>query len=351
MRHVHGHGPRTPADLLQQAAAWCRDHDIGFDVYGTGEVIEAFEAKVAGLLGYEAGRFMPSGVMAQTVALKVWARRAGHDHVGMHPTSHLERHEERSYSHLYGLRATLVGPADRPMLAEHLDAVREPLAALLVELPIRESGGQLPSWEELEALKAAAAHRGVPLHLDGARLWSCAPAYVKSHDQICAGFASTYVSFYKSVGGLSGAMLLGDRSFIDEAAVWQRRAGGTLWSQIASVATAAARLDEAVARMPTWVSHAKALAAAIHEVPGVTVWPHPPHTNLFHVIAEGDVAAAVEGRQRVESALGIRLFGGPRPGPLPGTFRTEVSVFEPALQVSANDVREGWELLMRPTAP
>ena len=143
MKYLHGAGPRKPADLLDEAAAWCREHDVGFDLYGTGDVLERLQDRVAGLLGYEAGRFFVSGVMAQNVALKVHAERAGRDHVGMHPTSHLELHEERAYARLYGLDVTLVGPADRPMLAEHLDAVVEPLAAVLVELPIRERGGQL----------------------------------------------------------------------------------------------------------------------------------------------------------------------------------------------------------------
>jgi threonine aldolase len=345
MRHVHGHGPRTPGSLLREAAQWCDTHEVAFDVYGTGEVVERFEAHVAQLLGFEAGRFLPSGVMAQNAALRVHAERAGHRHVGMHPTSHLEVHEERAYSHLWGLRATLVGPTDEPMRAEHLERVHEPLAALLVELPIREAGGQLPTWEQLEQLKQVAAQRGVPLHLDGARLWSCGPAYGRSLSEICAGFSTAYVSFYKSVGALSGAMLLGDRAFVDQAALWQRRAGGTLWSQIPSIATAAARLDHTLARMPEWVDHAKRLARAIDRVEGVTVWPSPPHTNLFHVVCRGEVADAVRGRAKVEEALGVRLFGGPRPGPMPGTWRTEISVMEAGLAVSAEDVAEGWRMV------
>lgn len=345
MRHVHGHGPRTPADLLQEAADWCRDHHVDFDVYGTGTVIEAFEARVAALLGFEAGRFLPSGVMAQTIAMKVHARRQGVDHIGLPATSHLELHEERSYGHLYGLQATLVGPAHRPVLAGDLAAVKEPLAALLVELPLREIGGQLPSWAELEALKAEAASRGVPLHLDGARLWSCGPAYGQPLDAIGRGFASAYVSFYKSVGGLSGAMLLGDRAFLDEAALWQRRAGGTLWSQIPSIASAAARLDRALERMPAWVAHARALAEAIEGVDGVRLLA-PCRTNLFHVVAEVPPDDAVAGRVRVEEAMGIRLFGGARPGPLPGTFRTEISVFEAGLAVAPEEAAEGWRRLI-----
>ena len=58
-------------------------------------------------------------------------------------------------------------------------------------------------------------------------------------EEICAGFDSVYVSFYKGVGALAGAMLLGDAGFVAEAALWQRRMGGTLYTQVASVVTAA----------------------------------------------------------------------------------------------------------------
>lgn len=351
MKYLHGHGPRTPAELLQEATDWCRQHDVSFDLYGTGDVLDDLQQRVASLLGYEAGRFFVSGIMAQNVALKVHAERAGLHHVGMHPTSHLELHEERAYARLYGLDVTLVGPADAPLLAAHLDAVPERLAALLVELPIREAGGQLPTWDELEALKAAALRRGVPLHLDGARLWGCAPAYDRSYAEICAGFASAYVSFYKGVGALSGAMLLGDADFIAQAAVWQRRAGGTLWSQIPMVASAAARLDHGMAQAPARVAHARALAGALDDVPGVRVHPSPPHTNLFHLHGTGEAADVLRARDQVADELGIRCLGTPGPGLLPGTWRCEVFIADAALEIEPGELRTAWlrmsELLTR----
>jgi len=346
VKYLHGHGPRSPAELLLEAAHWCRDHDVGFDQYGTGEVLERLQQAVAERLGFPAGRFFVSGTMAQNVALKVYAERAGRPHVGMHPTSHLELHEERAYARLWGLDATLVGPAEVPLRADHLQRVVEPLAALLVELPIREAGGQLPSWEELEALKGAAASRQLPLHLDGARLWGCGPAYGRSYAEICAGFSSVYVSFYKAVGGLSGAMLLGDEAFLAEAAVWQRRAGGTLWSQIPMVASAAARWEQAIERSGDWVAHARTLAAVLADVPGLRVHPDPPHTNLFHLHGEWSAMAVVHAREKVSEELGIRPVGSPRPGALPGTFRCEVMVAEAAMQISPQELARAWERMV-----
>lgn len=335
----------TPAELLGQAAAWCEAHDIEWDAYGKGAVLQDFEAKVAALLGYPAARFVPSGTLAQVVAMRVWCDRARVGTFGMHPTSHVELHEERGYAHLMGLNARLVGPADRPLLAEHLAEVKEPLGALLTELPIREAGGQLPTWDQLEALKAAARERGVPLHLDGARLWCCGAAYDRPLKDITRGFESCYVSFYKSVGALPGAMLLGPEDMVAEATVWQRRMGGNLYTLAPHAVTAAMRLDDALAAMPSRLAGARGLVAALADVPGVRAFPDPPHTHLFHILLELDREVALAARDRVAQTHGIWLFGGGAPGPMPGTFRLEITVGRSTLALDPKDVRDAFAAL------
>ena len=94
LRHV----ARTPSKVLYEAAAWCEAAGHSFDRYGTGPLIEDFEAKVADLLGFPAARVMPSGKVAQNIAMKVWCERAGSNHFGVHPTSHLELHEGRAWA-------------------------------------------------------------------------------------------------------------------------------------------------------------------------------------------------------------------------------------------------------------
>ena len=215
----------SAADDFRALAAWCEANRIDHDSYGEGELVEGFERKVAALLGKAAAMFAPSGVMAQLAAVKIHAEAAGVDRFGMHPTSHLAHHEEQAYAALMHCHGVPVGNRLRPMRAGDLETVRETLACVLVELPIREAGGQLPSWEELEALKAAARERRVPLHMDGARLWESAAYYGKDYATIAAGFDSVYVSVYKGIGGFAGALLAGDDAFIAKARVWRRRLG------------------------------------------------------------------------------------------------------------------------------
>jgi threonine aldolase len=158
------------------------------DHYGEGALAERLEARVAALLGKEAAVWMPSGTMAQQIALRLHAERRGSKRVAFHPLSHLEEHEERAYEKLHGLEAQLLGSRDRLIRASDLDELQEPVAAVLLELPERELGGLLPAWEDLAAICAKARAQGAALHLDGARLWQCGPFYERSLDEIAGLF-------------------------------------------------------------------------------------------------------------------------------------------------------------------
>src|SRR5262245_37898677 len=227
-RFLSGHGPRRLREELTALAAAAGDDPP--DVYGSGGVLEALEGEVATLLGKPAAVFMPSGTMAQPIALRIHADDARCRVVAFHPTCHLELHEQRGYSQLHGLDARLVGRRDRLIELADLQAVTEPIAALLLELPQREIGGLLPTWEALLEQADWALGHGVRLHLDGARLWECAPHYQKTYAELCAPFDSVYVSFYKALGGIAGAALAGSTAFVQRARVWQRRQGGNLVS-------------------------------------------------------------------------------------------------------------------------
>lgn len=338
--------PETPAEVFAQLAEWSRSHEPEFDYYGNGALIEEFEAEIRELLGYPAARFMPSGKLAQGVALRLWSERMGTRHFGMHPTSHLELHENRGYSHLFGLEATLIGPAHRPMLAEHLRAIPEHLCAVLTELPVREAGAQLPSWDELEQLKAYARERGTPLHLDGARLWECKPYYGREYSEICRGFDSCYVSFYKGIGGLAGSMLLGPTDFIAEAAVWQMRAGGTIYTLAPFVVSARMQLESRLARMQSYFVKAQEICSNLRRLTGVRVLPDPPHVNMMHIYLDMPAERATAARDKVAVEDGIWLFERAIETSVPWQCRLELYVGDSALEWSGPDVEQAFAKLM-----
>jgi threonine aldolase len=333
--HVSGHALPEPGAELARIGHWCQEHGWHADRYGEGELIEGFERKVAALLGKAAAVFMPSGTMAQLIALRIWCERRGIRRIAMHATSHLELHEERAYAHLHGLDASLLGARERPTEARDLAALlaksvadsTEPPAALLVELPAREIGGRLPAWEEIEALSALAHDHGMRLHMDGARLWEAREYFApRSLADLCAPFDSVYVSFYKGIGALAGAMLLGPEDFIAEARVWRRRQGGTLVQLHPFVASAAMRLDMQLAKMPTYRARALGFAAGLSTIDGIVVDPQPPQVNLFHVHFAAPPAALTAARDQIASEDGAWLAQRFGPGSTAGSSSIEIYV-------------------------
>jgi threonine aldolase len=344
---VPGHPRRAPGEALIEIGQWCELHQYEADMYGAGKLINEFESKVAGLLGKDAAVFMPSGTMAQQIAARIWADREGNSTIGMHPTCHLENHEQKGYAYLHNLKPVLVGDRTRPILAKEIDALATVPACLIVELPAREIGGQLPKWDELLAIKAKCRERGIRLCLDGARLWEARAFYAgKSYADICEGFDSVYVSFYKGIGAPTGAMLLGESAFIAEARIWQRRHGGNLFQQLSYVAGAAMQFEQRLARMPAYFERAQQMAKALQAIDGLVINPKKPQANMMHLHFPAGAAAIEDARDRIAAEQKVWL-GAPRgASEVPGWCSMEIYVGENLMALSDEFVVNAYSRLL-----
>lgn len=296
---VPGHLPQKAGEEFALIADYCRENNFAVDYYGAGELINSFEKKIADLLSFEAACFMPSGTMAQQIALKIYAEKTGNPSFAIHPTSHLELHEQHAYAHLSNLKSVIIGDKNWQMSARDIEDVAAEFSTVIIELPAREIGGQLPVWAELEAIKELTKQRDVFLHMDGARLWETKAFYEKTYKEICRGFDSVYVSFYKGIGALTGAMLLGASEFIDEARVWLRRFGGNLYQLHPFVASAARRFDFALAQMPKYFERTKQVYKALQNIEGVSFSPSQPQANMFHLYLRRATEKLAEARDRI----------------------------------------------------
>ncbi len=271
------HGRVTAADLLATIPA-----DTDMDRYGDGGVVSVLEKEIASLLGKPEAVFLPSGTMAQQAVLRVHADARHRRTVVFHPKCHVERHEGQAYQRLHNLTGRPAGHQDRLMTLDDLTAIGEPVAALLIELPQRDIGGQQPAWDDLAAQCRWAASGGAAAHLDGARLWESAAGYGRPPAEIAALFDTVYVSFYKGIGALPGCCVAGPAEVIGQVREWRQRMGGTLYGLWPNAASALSCLASRLPRMPGYLEHARAIADALREVPGVRVIPDPPQTSMMH---------------------------------------------------------------------
>lgn len=281
-RWLSGHVPRKPKEQFQ-ALADSTGADETSDFYGRGALIEEFEKEIATQLGKPAAIFLPSGTMAQLIALRIWCDQKSNRHIAMHETSHLALYEQEAYKHLHQMRATFLGEKSRALSHQDFSHSKPDYAAALIELPQRELGGVLPDWNDLVAMTDFCRSRGIAVHLDGARLWECTPSYNKSLAEIATLFDSVYVSFYKGLGGMTGAVLTGSVDFIAEARVWQRRYGGNLYRLTPYVISAREALKDRLPKMQSYFDKAREIAAALSPLPGVHVEPAVPQTNMMHI--------------------------------------------------------------------
>lgn len=332
---VHGHGHRTPTQLLAELP----DH-VDADWYGDGGVVTALEGEIAGLLDVPAAVFLPSGTMAQQTALRVHADRRARRTVVFHPTCHLDSHEGGAYRRLHGLIGHPVGEASRLLTLDDLRGVAEPPAALLLELPQREIGGLLPSWDELVAQTRWARERGAAVHLDGARLWECTPSYDRSPAAIAALFDTVYVSFYKGLGALAGCCLAGPADVVAEVREWRTRHGGTLFALWPYAASALAAMRARLPRMPDYHKHAIAIADALRELPNVEVVPDPPHAPMMHLLLDVDADLARERALRMATEDGIWTWRQLVPTASPHRQRAELAVGDATMRLTPAQVRD-----------
>lgn len=331
--------------LLDEARALdLHDLDESSDLYGDG-IVEALEEKTAGLLGMEAAAFFPTGTMAQQVALRCWAGRTGNPTVALHPLAHPEVHERNAFSQVSGLRPVRVTSEPRLPTAAEVREFDEPFGALMLELPLRDAGFVLPSWEELTEVVEAARERDAVVHFDGARLWESTVHFGRPLTEIAGLADSVYVSFYKSLDGFGGAALTGPKTLVDEAKAWRHRYGGTVFQQFPTALSALAGLERELPRLPEYVAHARVVAAALREgfaaagVPWMRVQPEPPHTNEFQVWLPYDADVLAEAAIRQAEETGTVLFAQGWEAKGPGLAYTEVYVRAAGLEWTAEDVK------------
>lgn len=323
-RSLSGHRVLAPRAMLTRLAEHAAA-DEQADYFADGGAAALLEQRGAALLGKPSARFFIKGMIAQMCVLRVLAERAGTPNVALHPLSHIDYDEEGAPWRLHGLQAVRLGRCT-PFTRAALDAVTEPLAVVVVELPLRRAGYRLPPLDELRAISAWCRDRGIPLHFDGARIWEAAAGYGVQLAELAGLADSVYVSLYKGMGGLGGALVTGEETFLRALSIWQTRHGGNLLSVYPYAISALAGIDRHLPRMDEYVRRARALASALAAVDCATITPAVPHVNAFHLLFEGSVDKLADRNRRFAEKFGIWLFNAFYESPVDGHSIAEVVI-------------------------
>lgn len=329
----------TPAEHLARLAREADELGLAWDSYGERGAVALLESEVAELLGKPAAAMMPSGVMGQQAVLRVWCDRQGSMRVALPDLSHLLHHEADGPRLVHGLRLEHLTTGRKTATVDDLAAIPGPLGAVLVELPLRDAGCLLPRWDELTALSEAARSRGVPLHADGARLWESQAHYDRPLGEIAALFDSVYVSLYKGLGAMAGAVVVGDADVIDELKRWRTRMGGTLMRLTPYAVGGLIGLREELPHFAESRTWARALAV---ELSGRGLRPHPaePHISTFEVHVD---RAADEVNERLLAFMErerVMVCFPFRDGDMPGTAVTELAAYRCATAFEPSQVAD-----------
>ena len=158
-----------------------------------------------------------------------------------------------------------------------------------------------------------ARERGAAAHLDGARLWEAAAGYGRPPADVAALFDTTYVSFYKGIGALAGCCLAGPADVVAEVREWRRRMGGTLFGLWPGAASALSCLRRRLPLFPGYLDRAREIAAAVRDLPGVTVVPDPPQSPMLHLLFRTGADALRRGRPHAGRGRAVDLGAGDRP--------------------------------------
>lgn len=302
--HTSGDGigitPREYASLLNRL---CQDKDVAEDNYLLGGEIEAFERHWAQLLGKETAVFMPSGTLANQLALRALA--GSKRRVIVPETSHVYNDTGDACQTLSGLTLMPLAAAKATFTVADVEAVLTRTAggrvatdvgALLIESPIRRLSGQMFDWDEAKRVTAFARSKGIGTHLDGARLFIASAYTGISPAEYAAHFDTVYVSLWKYFNCGIGAILAGPKRVLDGMFHVRRMFGGNLAAGWNAALVARHFMDGFEGRLKSAVQTSETFYAAIAKHPRIGIERIPNGTNVTRVSFTGVNAQQVSKR-------------------------------------------------------
>ncbi len=288
--------------------------EVGDDVYAEDPTVNRLEARAAEVFGKEAAIFVPTGTMGNQIAIRLHTQHG--QEVLCEARSHVLDWEMAMLSAFAGcmprtvaaprgiLRWELLEPAIAPAIY-----YRAQTGLICIENTHNMAGGTVTPLAELKGIWAGAGAAGLPVHLDGARVFNAATALGVTVAELTGGFDTVMFCLSKGLGAPVGSMLVGSREHIRAARAFRKALGGGMRQAGVLAAAGLIALNAMPARLPEDHANARLLAEALAESPAIEIDLDAVQTNIviFRLAQEGDAASLVaELRRRgvLASAVG-----------------------------------------------
>jgi threonine aldolase len=284
----------TPAMRAAMQAA-----EVGDDVFNDDPTVHRLQERVADLLGKEAALFVPTGTMSNQICVRAHTQPG--DELLCDVNCHIYNYEAGGAAILSGVTCRTIegdyGILDVSQLEDKIRPVDEHCVRtrlVCLENTHNRGGGRVYPIEKIEAISAWARQNGLRTHLDGARLWNAVVATGITAKEWARPFDTVSVCFSKGLGAPVGSALAGPRDFVKRGRFIRKLFGGGMRQAGVLAAAASYALDHHVERMAEDHRHARVLAQAVADTPGLRLNPPDVETNLVWFDVDRDLATAKE---------------------------------------------------------
>ncbi len=271
-----------PTDEMREAM---KAAPVGDDVFGEDPTVNALEELSARMMGKQAAMFVPSGTMGNISSLLAHCKRG--DEVVMESECHIYYYEAGGLSALGGLVPRLVYGKDGLMNPSDVEsAIRganihyAPPGLICVENTHNRGGGTVYNLDRLAGIKEVADRHGLPMHLDGARIFNASIALGVEASAIASYFDSVQFCLSKGLSAPVGSVVVGSREFISKARKYRKMLGGGMRQAGIIAAAGIIALEKMVDRLADDHKNAKALAEGLARIPGIEVDLSTVETNI-----------------------------------------------------------------------
>lgn len=299
-----------PTPAMRRAMA---EAEVGDDVYGEDATVNLLQERVAETFGKEAALFCPTGSMGNQIAVKLHTKPG--DEIIIEERGHIFNWE-------LGMPAVAAGVTIRPVRAandngmltwaEIESAIHKnqpyyaaPTGLICLENTHNFGGGSTMSADETTEICDRAHALGLPVHLDGARIFNAAVAQNESVADLSKSVDSVQFCLSKGLGAPVGSMILGTKDFIDEARTWRKRFGGGMRQVGVLAAAGLVALEESPQRLHIDHENARRLAEGVADIKGIAIDAERVQTNIviFDVSATGKSSAEICAALKEENIL------------------------------------------------